>query len=173
MDALLIVERHVGRIRYPIKVDRWNLHAEQEDETILCLDIETDVPIRELGETPRAEYRNDDDRPSWFVKLIRHGLRMAYLTPGTVSLLPKGYDESRRDNKNTIYFNPVNQETDENIISILAVEGDRLRIRMEVLTLYETFHGGSLVQASLDLAKSRVNVTLADVLSSTLTFLGV
>lgn len=140
MDAALIVERADGRIRYPIQLATWDLYAGDEGESNFYVRIETDIPTREASQPSRDEWWDNNDRPSWSVRIIQRGLRTSSIVPGTQFSLPIGYDESRGDFLTNILFDCVHQQTDKNTVSILAVDGDRLLIRMEGQTIHETWH---------------------------------
>ncbi len=140
MDDVLIVERRDGRIRYPIKFAGWNLYEDKKGNLNLYLQIDSDLPIREPGRPPSDEWWDNNDRPWWFVKVIQPGLLTSSIAPGAVFSLPEGYDKSLGDSVTNILFDGGHQPTDQNTISILAVDGERLRVRMEGQTIHETWH---------------------------------
>ncbi|MBS0204246.1 MAG: hypothetical protein JSS49_15190 [Planctomycetes bacterium] len=143
-DAVLIVERANGRIRYPIQLAEWNLYEDERGEPHFYLRVDTDLPIREAGQPSRDEWWDNNDRPWWSLSIIQHGLRTSSIVPGTQFTLPIGYDESRGDYLTNILFDCVHQQSDNNTIAILAVDGDCLLVHMEGQTIHETFHDGPI-----------------------------
>ena len=131
VDTLIVVRSH-GRSVYPITRATWNLYHDSESgRPNLCLRVRAS---RDLVDA------TNDEEPWWEVNLIETGLQISSLVPAAEFTVPLGYDEARGGYVTNLYNQSVHAQTDQNVIQIVEVDGDRLRVRLDGLTIDCTYH---------------------------------
>jgi len=134
----LILDRFCGREVHPITSATWNLYRDDELERMtLCIHIEAGP-----GSTLHEDTKELDAEPWWELNVVEADLSDASLTAGSKWTLPDGYDESRGGNLTNFYY-CEHESSDDNQIEILAVDGDRLLIRLTGETIDVNFYDGS------------------------------
>lgn len=140
----LRLDRFCGREIYPITRAIWNLYPDDELGMMnLCLSIEAGhgTSLHEDTEALNAQ-------PTWEVNVVEKDLAVASLISGASLAVPLGYDEDRGGHVTNFYY-CEHEGSDENTIKILAVDGDRLLIRLEGETMDVNYYDGSKPSAKL------------------------
>jgi hypothetical protein len=123
MDATFVINRSETRDVYPIKQATWNLYEDVErGGSHLTLQV---IAGRSICD------QTDNNEPWWEVNLVEPRLAMASLLPGAQFSVPRGFDESRGEHLTNLLDYGVHQDTDQNVVRIIAVEGNRLLVHLQ------------------------------------------
>ena len=134
----LILDRFCGREIHTITSATWNLYRDDELERMtLCIHLEAGP-----GSTLHEDTKELDAEPWWELNLVEEDLSEASLAAGSQWTLPDGYDESRGGSLTNFYY-CSHEPSDDNHIEILAVDGDRLLLRLSGETIDVNFYDGS------------------------------
>lgn len=123
MDATLVINRSQCRDVYPINQATWNLYEDAERGG-------SHLTLQVIAERSICD-QTDNNEPWWEVNLVEPGLAMASLLPGAQFSVPQGYDESRGGHLTNLLDYAVHQDTDQNVVRIIAVEGNRLLVHLQ------------------------------------------
>jgi len=80
--------------------------------------------------------------PWWELNVVEDDLSETMLVAGFKWALPDGYDNSRGGSLTNFYY-CSHEPSDENHVEILAVDGDRLLLRLRGETIDVNFYDGS------------------------------
>ncbi len=134
----LILDRFCGRETYPIKSATWNLYTDDELQmSTLCLSVEAGP-----GTILHEDTKSLNAEPSWEVNVVEMNLPLSALAAGAVFHVPEGYDEARGGHVTNFYY-CEHEGSDENIVEILAIDGERLLVRLQGETVDVNFYDGS------------------------------
>lgn len=134
----LVLERFCGVETYPLLRGSWNVfHDEELDMPTFCVQLEAG-PGNELHEDTKTL----NAEPSWEVNIVSKSLNSSSLYPGAKFVVPRGYDEGQGGYVTNFYY-CSHEQTDDNVIEILAVEGSRLLVRLVGKTVDVNFYDGS------------------------------
>ncbi len=121
----LKLTRFCGEELYPINKATWKLFKDEEENMHeLWLEIEADYGIILSEDT-----KSLNAEPSWELTYRRENLVANDLTVGFRAEIPNGYDDNIDDTVTNFYY-CEHEPSDNNVIEILATEGNRLLIRV-------------------------------------------
>ena len=132
---ILKLLRFCGEELYPITKATWQLYKDDVNE--LWLEIYAGPGI-----TLSEDTKSLSGQPSWELTYKADNLDVSSLKAGFRAEIPSGYDESIEDYITNFYY-CEHEPTNNNIIEIIAVEGDRLLIRLTGETLDVNYYDGS------------------------------
>lgn len=122
---MLIIDRFCGRELYPIVQARWNLKYSSSLEMMdFCISIYAGIGTQLSEDTVGHRVK-----PSWEVNVIESTLTQESLVAGAIFEVPEGYDESKDGHITQFYYFSYNT-SDANRVEILAVDGNRLHLRV-------------------------------------------
>jgi len=132
----LILERFCGREIHPITRATWNLYR---DEQLACPTLCIQVDAGE-GTTLSEDTASLGARPTWEINVVSSTL--SALRAGLQLAVPLGYNEEQGGYVTNLYY-CSHEQTDNNTIEIIAIEGSRLRVRMTGDTIDVNYYDGS------------------------------
>jgi len=136
--AELILDRFCGREIHPITSATWSLYRDDElDRMTLTVHLEAGPGTKLHEDTQEL-----DAEPFWELNLVERDLSHSELCPGAKFSIPEGYDESRGGHLTNFYY-CEHESSDKNSIEVLAVDGDRLLLRLTGETIDVNFYDGS------------------------------
>jgi hypothetical protein len=136
--AELILERFCGRETYPLLKGTWSIfHDEELDTPTLCIQIHagSGTSLHDDTQSLRAE-------PWWEINVLSKALDPRGLKPGDRFFIPRGYDEAQGGYITNFYY-WSHEQTDDNVIELLAVEGSKILVSMTGKTIDVNFYDGS------------------------------
>jgi hypothetical protein len=134
----LILERFCGRETHPVVKATWNVYHDGElDMPTLCLQVRAG----------RGAHLHDDTstlnaEPSWEINVVGKSLSGSSLKPGDRFVVPAGHDEQQGGYVTNFYY-CSHEQTDDNVVEILAVEGSRVLARLTGQTIDVNYYDGS------------------------------
>ena len=134
----LKLTRFCGDEFYPVNKATWHIY-ENEDDNIneLWLDVEADYGII-LSEDTKAL----NAEPHWELTYRHENLNTNDLVTGFRAVIPDGYDNDIDDTVTNFYY-CEHEASDNNVIEILATEGNRLLIRLTGEVTDVNYYDGS------------------------------
>jgi hypothetical protein len=137
-QSLLKLLRFCGEELYPINKATWHIYKNEEDNiNELWLDIEVGVGIALHEDTEYIKAK-----PHWELTYKDENLDENNLQVGFKAEIPSGYDEEVDDNVTNFYY-CEHEPTDNNTIEILAVDKNKLLIRVTGECTDVNFYDGS------------------------------
>jgi hypothetical protein len=137
-QPLLKLIRFCGEELYPINKATWHIYKNEEDNiNELWLDIEAGIGIVLHEDTEYAKAK-----PHWELTYKAKNLDENNLQVGFKAEIPNGYDDEEDDTVTNFYYYE-HEPTDNNTIEILAVENNRLLIRVIGETMDVNYYDGS------------------------------
>lgn len=137
-QSVLVLERFCGRETYPVIHATWSIfHDEVLDTPTLCIQLHAGPGI-ELQE----DTRDLRATPSWEINVVSRTLNAACLRRGAEFSVPQGYDEAQGGYVTNFYY-CSHEQTDDNLIEILASDGSTLCVRLGARTVDVNFYDGS------------------------------
>jgi hypothetical protein len=137
-SSVLVLERFCGRETYPVIEGTWSIfHDEELDMPTLCIQLRAGrgIELHEDTKDLRAE-------PSWEINVVSKTLNATGLRPGVTFSVPKGYDEAQGGYVTNFYY-WSHEQTDDNRVEIVAVEGSTLLVRLSGQSIDVNFYDGS------------------------------
>ena len=136
-DALLL-DRFCGREVYPILRATWNLYRDtQLDQPTLCIQVSAGP-----GTTLSEDTVSLGAEPTWEINVVSPALMQWSVREGATFSVPLGYDEEQGGFVTNLYY-CSHEQTDNNTVEIIAVEGSRLRVRLSGDTIDVNYYDGS------------------------------
>jgi len=136
-DALLL-DRFCGREVYPIVRATWNLYRDpQLDQPTLCIQVSAGP-----GTTLSEDTASLNAEPNWEINVVSPAVTLSNLRAGATLSVPLGYDEEQGGFVTNLYY-CSHEQTDNNTVEIIAVEGLRLRVRLTGDTIDVNYYDGS------------------------------
>lgn len=136
---LMVLKRFNGDELYPIARAEWNLYEDSEyGHWNLWISIVADFAVSQQEDTVTL-----NGQPKWEVNWIAARMAISDLIPGFRREIPNGYVDRRDVIRHTNFYYTSHEETDDNIIEIVAVDGDRLKIRLQGTTIDVNHYDGS------------------------------
>lgn len=123
-DVLRLI-RFNGEEQYPIIRATWSIYYDDElKKNDLCI-------LAEAGEgiVLNEDTKGSNVSPCWKLNYIADGFDKDSLKPGFSVTIPEGYVEAKSGYITSFYYYE-DQETNNNTIEIIAVENDRLKLRV-------------------------------------------
>ncbi len=134
----LILERFCGREIFPIEKAEWNLYFDAARNCFnFCLSI-----YAGSGTTLSEDTQTLNAMPRWEINILAEKDAEPELSEGTQFLVNYGYDETTDEYVANFYY-CAHEVTDQNVVQILVVDGDRLKIRMVGETIDVNYYDGS------------------------------
>jgi hypothetical protein len=134
----LILDRFCGREIHPVLRARWNLYRdEQLDRTTLCIQV-----IAGPGSTLSEDTAPLVAEPTWEINVVSATLTASSLREGLQLSVPIGYDEEHGGYVTNFYY-CSHEQTDNNVVEIVRIEGSRLRVRLSGDTIDVNYYDGS------------------------------
>lgn len=128
---LMVLKRFNGDELYPIARAEWNLYEDSEyGHWNLWISLDADFAVSQQEDTVTL-----NGQPKWEVNWIADRMAISELIPGFRREIPNGYVERREVTRHTNFYYTSHEDTDDNIIEIVAVDGDRLKIRLQGTTI--------------------------------------
>jgi hypothetical protein len=128
---LMLLKRFNGDELYPIARAEWNLYYDHEDRHWnLWISLDTDFAVSQREDTVGLS-----GQPKWEVNWIEDSLTVENLIPGFKREIPNGYVDLPGITRYTNFYYCSHEDTDDNLIEVLAVEGEKLKIRVEGTTI--------------------------------------
>ena len=135
---LLILDRFCGRETHPIVSGTWSIfHDDSIDLPTLCIQIRAGEGI-ELHE----DTRELNAEPTWEINVVSADMNDSALQPGARFSVPKGYDEEQGGFVTNFYY-CAHEATEENVVEILARNGQTLQVRLSGQTVDINYYDGS------------------------------
>ena len=131
----------MGTEIYQIDRARWNLYRDEEDGRMnWWIHVDSSAAIRQHEDTAYTKVE-----PSWELNLLDPAIA---ISPGFRAEIPNGLDESRGGWITNFYANNHNG-SDRNTIEVVAVDGDRVRLRLYGEVIDPNYYDGSKPPARL------------------------
>lgn len=128
---LMLLKRFNGDELYPIARAEWNLYKHPErGHWNLWISLDTDFAVSQREDTVGL-----NGQPKWEINWIEGNLTTANLIPSFKREIPNGYVELPGITRHTNFYYCSHEDTDDNTIEILAVDGDRLKIELQGTTI--------------------------------------
>lgn len=128
---LMLLQGFNGDELYPIARAEWNLYRDPElDHWNLWISLDADFAVSQREDTVGLS-----GQPKWEINWIEDKLTTANLVPGFKREIPNGYVDLPGITRHTNFFYCFHEDTDDNVIEILAVDGDRLKIELQGTTI--------------------------------------
>lgn len=136
---ILTLKRFCGEEHhYPIKQASWSIYYDEDLEmNNLCLLIEADY-----GTVLSEDTESLAAQPNWELNFIDKKLSKEAIKAGFRAEIPDGYEDDLNGYITNFYY-CEHEQTDDNIIEILAVDNNRLLIRLQGETTDVNFYDGS------------------------------
>lgn len=123
-DFLRLI-RFNGEEQYPVIRATWSIYIDHNlNKNNLCILVETDK-----GNVLNEDTKNLNASPHWKLNYIADGFNKNSLKPGFSVTIPEGYVEAQ-DGYITSFYYCEDQETSNNTIEIIAIDDDRLKLRL-------------------------------------------
>jgi hypothetical protein len=133
----LKLSRFCGEELYPITAATWEVFEDDDEPCELWLEIEAGRGTQLHDDT------NDlDAEPHWELTFVSDSLRPDSLVAGFTAEIPLG-EEGEGDDSTALLYYCEHEPTDKNSIEVLAVDGDRLLLRVTGETMDVNFYDGS------------------------------
>lgn len=133
---VLILDRFCGREIYPINRATWNLYRDRQlDRPTLCVQV-----CAGAGTTLHEDTASLDAEPIWEINVVSASL--SALRAGLELQVPLGFDERQGGYITNLYY-CSHEQTDNNTVEILEIEGSRVRVRLTGDTLDVCYYDGS------------------------------
>lgn len=134
----LVLERFCGRETYPLINGTWSIfHDEELDTPTLCIQLHAGP-----GTILHDDTKGLNAEPSWEINVVSESLNASLLKPGDKFVVLKGCDEAQGGYVTNFYC-CSHEQTDNNVIELLAVEGSALLARIRGRTVDVNFYDGS------------------------------
>ncbi len=117
--------RFNGEEQYPVIRATWSIYKDNElKKNNMCILVEASEGIILNEDTKDLKVS-----PRWELNYIADKINKDSLKPGFRATIPEGYVEAQDGYITSFYYNE-DQETNKNTIEIIAVDDDRLRLRL-------------------------------------------
>ena len=134
----LKLTRFCGEELYPIVSASWNIYFDEDlGMNNLCLYISAGK-----GTNLHEDTKDLAAEPNWELNIISKDLDKANLKEGFRIEIPDGYENDLNGYITNLYY-CEHEQTDDNIIEILAVDGSKLYIRVSGETTDVNYYDGS------------------------------
>jgi hypothetical protein len=134
----LVLERFCGRETYPLVKGTWSIYLDKElDSPTLCIQLNAG-----RGTTLHDDTQSLKAEPSWEINVVSKSLDASMLKRGDKFAIPRGYEEAQGGYVTNFYY-CSHEQTDDNVIEVLAVEGSRVFVRITGKTIDVNFYDGS------------------------------
>lgn len=139
----LWVNRFLGLEIYHLESASWHLYRDEEDGRMnLWLHLRCDKAVKQFDDTA---YTNTI--PWWKLNVVEPQIQIA---EGYEARVPSGYDEGR-GGWLTNFYAGSHEASDNNMLRVLQVDGDRLLIRLTGEIIDPSFYDDSKPRAKLAL----------------------
>jgi hypothetical protein len=138
MSEQMVLERFCGRETYPLVESTWCIfHDEELDTPTLCIQLRAGP-----GTSLHEDTQSLNAEPSWEINVVSKSLDASALKRGDKFVVPRGYDEAQGGYITNFYY-CSHEQTDDNVIELLAIEGSRILARITGKTIDVSFYDGS------------------------------
>ncbi len=140
----LLIDRFCGPETYPVKRATWSLYRDDElDQMTLTVRVDAGRGTK-LHEDTEHLYAE----PWWEISVVEKELTRPEISAGSKFSVPNGYDEFRGGHLTNFYY-CSHEPSDANHVEVLAIDGDRLLLRLTGETIDVNFYDGSKAPARL------------------------
>lgn len=140
----LVLERFCGQETYPLVKGTWNIFYDEALETpTLCIQLRAG-----RGTKLHQDTEGLNAEPWWEINVLSQALDASTLKVGDRFVVPRGYDKEQGGYVTNFYY-CSHEQTGNNVVEILAVEGSRILARVTGQTGDVNYYDGSKPQTTL------------------------
>jgi hypothetical protein len=137
-EPQLILDRFCGREVHPITAATWSLYQDDDaDQMTLTVRIEAGA-----GTGLHADTEQLRAEPWWEINIVEKDLPRSAIREGAKFSIPDGYDDDRGGHLTNFYY-CEHESSEANQVEVLAVDGDKILLRVSGETIDVNFYDGS------------------------------